>query len=79
MYGLFINSFSHFFFFLFSFDVKFCKVALFAASQSSPVGPPVDNELFQMSVALYKKDSTNTDISARVIPSKVGSILLTQA
>ncbi|KAK3744748.1 hypothetical protein QZH41_003384 [Actinostola sp. cb2023] len=53
---------------------KFGKMALFAASPTTPV----DNELFQMSVALYKKDSTN-DNGIRIIPSKVGSILLTQA
>ncbi|XP_048588034.1 zinc finger CCCH domain-containing protein 13 isoform X2 [Nematostella vectensis] len=52
---------------------KLGKVAVLAGSSSAPV----DRELFQMSVALYRKDSTESSETA--LPPRVGQAVLSPA
>ncbi|KAL9964040.1 hypothetical protein ACROYT_G027614 [Oculina patagonica] len=50
------------------------KVGLF----QTPPSAPVDNELYSMSVALYKHEHPSTDSSVtKLIPSRVGTVLTT--
>lgn len=50
------------------------KIGLF----QTPSSAPVDNELYLMSVALYKHEQSSSDSSVtKLIPSRVGSVLTT--